>query len=552
VIRLHPRDTRSGLAGQRLRLAWLAAGAALGAAPLAATTYVMVSDAALVDQADAAAVVTVTEVAPSAVARRPSTDFTVTVERTLAGRPLGGVEVVRVPGGVGPDGVELTLWGAPRFHPGDRALLFLAARTDGTWEPLHLMLGAFHELRAGGRRLAVRELDAASELRITEAGAPEVGAGRDRLRDFDRFADWIAARATGGAPEAAYFVDDPEGRLRPAVEAFTLFEFPDGGNPRWADFDIGLNVGWRIRTAGYPGTAAEAIDRIEEATQAINQDPQTPIDYRYVGITQSTDGFQSFDGVNATIFGDPNGEVPGSFVCGVGGVLAFGGPWTQGTLVAKGRTWKKTIGADIVFNDGVDCILTGNPSLFEETWGHEALHTLGLGHACGDAKSPPCAGNPMLDDALMRALAHDDDRGARLTADDLAGLRSIYEAQGGGGTGPCVPGPMTLCLNQGRFRVEATFRTQQGGATGQAMAKPLGADSGTFTFFSPDNVEVLAKVLDGCPVNDRFWVFAAGLTNVRVDIFVTDTQSGATKTYVNPLGRAYQPVQDTSAFATCP
>jgi hypothetical protein len=536
---------------RRLRRCLLAAVAALGAAPLAATTYVMVSDAALVDQADAIAVVEVGDIAPAPVTGGPSTDYTVGVDRLLAGGPLSGTVTVRVPGGEGPDGIGLILWGAARFHPGDRALLFLAARGDGTFEPLHLMLGAFHELHVAGRRLALRDLEEASEVRLVSGAPAAIRAGADRLRDLDRFADWIVERAAGREPEADYYVSDPDGRLQRAVDAFTLVRFPDGMNPRWPDFDSGGNVSWRTQTGGYPGVAAGGIPRIQMAMAALNADPQTPIDYRHLGTTNSTAGLMSFDGVNSTIFGDPNGDAPGSFQCGVGGVLAIGGPWTQGTHPAKGKTWKTSIGGDIIFNDGVDCILGGNPTLFEEIWAHEAGHTLGLGHSCGDAQSPACGGNPGLDDALMRALAHNDGRGARLNGDDLAGLQSIYSLPGGAGSGPCLPGPTRLCLNNGRFRAEATFRTPQG-QTGQAAAQPLTDDSGYFTFFNPSNVEVLVKVLDACGLNRRYWVFSAGLTNVRVDVTITDTQKGASKTYTNPQGKAYQPVQDTAAFATCP
>jgi hypothetical protein len=33
---------------------------------------------------------------------------------------------------------------------------------------------------------------------------------------------------------------------------------------------------------------------------------------------------------------------------------------------------------------------------------------------------------------------------------------------------------------------------------------------------------------------------------------VTDTLTGRTRTYSNPLGMAAAPIQDTQAFATCP
>jgi hypothetical protein len=53
-------------------------------------------------------------------------------------------------------------------------------------------------------------------------------------------------------------------------------------------------------------------------------------------------------------------------------------------------------------------------------------------------------------------------------------------------------------------------------------------------------------------VNEHYWAFAAGLTNVEVTLRAVDTLTGSVKTYVNPLGTAYEPIQDTSAFATCP
>jgi hypothetical protein len=68
----------------------------------------------------------------------------------------------------------------------------------------------------------------------------------------------------------------------------------------------------------------------------------------------------------------------------------------------------------------------------------------------------------------------------------------------------------------------------------------------------PDNVEVVIKVLNGCPVNGRYWVFAAGLTNVEIALTVTDTANGTAATYSNPAGSPFAPVQDVGAFATCP
>jgi len=116
--------------------------------------------------------------------------------------------------------------------------------------------------------------------------------------------------------------------------------------------------------------------------------------------------------------------------------------------------------------------------------------------------------------------------------------------------GACMPGPETLCLQDGRFRVETEWRTPQGGE-GRGRAVQLTPDTGTFWFFRDGNVEEVVKVLDACSLDQRFWVFAAGLTNVRVVTTVTDTLRDETRTYINDQGQAFRPLQDTNAFQTC-
>lgn len=80
----------------------------------------------------------------------------------------------------------------------------------------------------------------------------------------------------------------------------------------------------------------------------------------------------------------------------------------------------------------------------------------------------------------------------------------------------------------------------------------LGNDSGYFWFFNPDNSELFVKVKDACvdPFH-RFWFFAAGLTNVAVEITVVDTALGHVRRYTNPLATPFAPIQDVAAFDTC-
>jgi hypothetical protein len=114
----------------------------------------------------------------------------------------------------------------------------------------------------------------------------------------------------------------------------------------------------------------------------------------------------------------------------------------------------------------------------------------------------------------------------------------------------CAAGPTTLCLNAGRFAVTVEWQTAQG-ARGSGQAVQLTAETGAFSFFDPANIELAIKVLDACSLDSAFWVFAAGLTDVDVILAVTDTKTGAVKHYHNPAGKAFVPILDISAFATC-
>jgi hypothetical protein len=115
----------------------------------------------------------------------------------------------------------------------------------------------------------------------------------------------------------------------------------------------------------------------------------------------------------------------------------------------------------------------------------------------------------------------------------------------------CSADPTHLCLQNGRFRVSATYDTVVG-LSGDAHAVPIASESGLFWFFGPDNVELFVKVLDGCVPFGTYWVYSAGLTNVFVRMTVEDTASGEVRIYENAQGATFQPILDGSAFATCP
>lgn len=182
------------------------------------------------------------------------------------------------------------------------------------------------------------------------------------------------------------------------------------------------------------------------------------------------------------------------------------------------------------------------------------------------AKSALHASNPFigmpLDDRLRLTVAVREETaipsGGVLAAATVTDLRTgdanivLGQRQSAGfvGSGPCTPDVESLCLNNGRFRVSAAWQTAAGSGTGTAI--PGTADTGQFWFFSSDNVEMVVKVLNGCGLNQRYWVFAGGLTNVKVTLTVTDMSNNTVKVYTNPINTPFQPIQDTAAFATCP
>ncbi|HEV8240487.1 MAG TPA: ELWxxDGT repeat protein, partial [Thermoanaerobaculia bacterium] len=129
--------------------------------------------------------------------------------------------------------------------------------------------------------------------------------------------------------------------------------------------------------------------------------------------------------------------------------------------------------------------------------------------------------------------------------DGLLGYEPWFLTLGSGG-GLCQAADTHLCLNGGRYRVEAQWK-DAAGHIGDGHGVALSPDTGYFWFFSPTNVEAVLKVLDGRPLNGHFWVFYGALSNVEYSLTVTDTQSGLTRRYFNPQGNLAS-VGDTSAF----
>jgi|GEM_PF-3308654 len=163
-------------------------------------------------------------------------------------------------------------------------------------------------------------------------------------------------------------------------------------------------------------------------------------------------------------------------------------------------------------------------------------------HTADPAKDRTEAMSLIGDSAVVEGLEPASPYTFRVRAANAHGVSAWSEAASattfgaGGATAPCVADAGTLCLLGGRFEVEVAWRNPREPfthGTGAARTVPGSQRTGLFTFFNPDNVELVVKMLDGRPVNGAYWVFYGALSDVEYWISVRDTEDGALLTYRN-------------------
>lgn len=439
--------------------------------PAGATTYVLMSDEAIADQAVVIAEVDIVKKLDSRRSEPPVTEYLAIVRQVLKGDLRRSTITVRVPGGKAPDGLELHILGRPNFKADDRALLFLTPAKDDSYGILHLGLGTFKLIERRERLLAVRDLS--ESLVLSEPGQEELFL----RRDYEKFAEWLKGRAQDDHQEADYF---ESGGPDTSSAPYTLFRFR-GLNVRWFEFDRGSSVAWRFRGVGAVGT----LPAFRDGLAAWNRESSTSVSYIYGGSTASRNGFTRGDGINALIFGDPNRRVSGRFHCAVGGVIAVGGWWTRGlTGVFHGRTYYRIVEGDIVINDGAECLIRNNRRAAGQVFAHELGHTLGIAHS-SDSR------------ALMRPFFHRDGSGAVLRADDVAALRHLYRKSGGGGNPPgpnpppgALAAPSNLVATSTSLTTGTlTWRDNSSSETNFVLSIKIGNGQWRFWKNSPRNTE---------------------------------------------------------------
>ena len=434
------------------------------ATPAGATTFVRVADGILADQAALIAEVRVLEADPMPDAGRPVTDYLVEVERVVKGFYGGSRLTVRLPGGLLPDGGGLHVYGAPRFDAGERALLFLKPRPDGTYAVLHLMQGAFHLAELEGPRvIAFRDFSHTLELEPAELRARHPEAPRD-LESFRR---WLEDRLAGETRAQDYFVEPAEieipGPPAAAADKFVLLRANNGDPLRFREFDSGGSVTWRAHRDGQPGLD-NTNGEVRRALNAWTDDPGSTVRYPWGGTTAASAGFTRFDGVNAFLFNDPNDEFDTGYNCASGGTVAMGGPWFDvGRHDHNGMTFRTSVGGDVVTNRGISCAMRG-PNFGAEVFAHELGHTLGLGHtSVPGALMQPSLGRPPYQGPVLRA-------------DDRQGIAFLY---GASAAPPEAPNNLAAAA-LGPGRVELTWRDRSAGETGFQIERRLDGEGTAF------------------------------------------------------------------------
>ena len=142
----------------------------------------------------------------------------------------------------------------------------------------------------------------------------------------------------------------------------------------------------------------------------------------------------------------------------------------------------------------------------------------------------------------------------RVEAVDARGHLATYDGTFGA-AGPCVRDESTACLLGERFEVKVDWRRSSGSGVARVMSfgnERAETDQSAFFYFSSaSNFEMGLKILDACSINQRFWVFISGLTNQGWTVSIRDSETGAVKTYSNPVGHLTDTIADTSSGVSC-
>jgi hypothetical protein len=400
--------------------------------PALATTFVVPTDAQMVDRAEAIVRGTVISSVPSVDADgHVITTIRLTSDEVLKGQVDSIVEIVEQ-GGVTPE-KSSWIYGTPRYSAGERVLVFLERDQQSRWHTSHMLLGKFAFVpAASGERLLLRGSDEHGVFGVTAEGEEH----QELPRVEDKFLHFVASAAKGGKPVPDYYAD-PE--LQKAWEGRRLRVITDAGTDyamtpaaRWnnnATASIPTNLN------GAPGSR-DWVGAAQRGASAWNSDSGSNVNYNISGTSAAT--FSQGDGQNIIIFN----VAPGEF----GSAIGIGGWAGGGSHNFNGESWVTINEIDVKINANA---VSASQGIIDAVLTHELGHTLGFRHSDQAGRTPNST------NAIMKAVLSGAG-GATLQQWDRDALASVY----GSGAPVCTPSSIVSGPNASPNPVTAGANTQ--------------------------------------------------------------------------------------------
>jgi len=461
---------------------------ALSAASVAyAGSYIVPTDADLIDGSDAIAIVSVQSKQSYFTSdRRIATDYRARVERALKGDVLPGATITLTQLGGAVGDTAMIVSGEPAFAPGERALVMLQRLGPSRFSVAPGELGKFSfAIDSAAREILVRGATEGEIFGWDLAGQRHAEEARD-AKNFLRFIERVVAREapTGEARRGA-------AQLPPFIGAEShvsgndyMTQFDLGGTSRGARWPTGS---FTMQSIGTQGAVANLGASINTARGAWNGDPNSSITIGYSGVA-SGGSYGDNDGKFLIFFDQLNSGPLGGSVVGQATIWAEGGTNSNGS-----DTYFNSVDCDIIIEAG----LSG--SVFEAVLGHEMGHCLGFRHS----NQPGSGQTTTSTNALMNSTAPSS---ATLRTWDADAASHVY----GSGASACFPpsitthpAPRTITVGQSATLTVAaagtaplTYQWYQGDSG--VTTTPVGTNSASLTVSPPATTSYWVRVSGTC------------------------------------------------------